>query len=92
MEDHEFCDDCKGCRPALAAVDLETGEVGGQVPDSDPAMVIINELWDNETTYAQRKAFIEVTLHNSQIPVETNLATQVMTMIEDAISGIRVKD
>ncbi len=69
----------------MAAMDLETGEVGGAIPDSDPTMVVINELWDNETTYAQRKAFIEVTLRNSQIPVEQNLAKQVMTMIEEAM-------
>ena len=80
MDDHEFCDDCFGCRPAIATVNPDN-TVGPPMPQDHPAMVKINKYWDNETTYAQRKAFIEVTLHNSRISVEMKLANQVMERI-----------
>ena len=79
MEDHEFCDTCPGCRPALATLD------GRKVPDDDPKMVIINELWDTQTTYAQRRAFIEVTLKNSRNSIDVKLCQQVMDKIQEAL-------
>lgn len=80
MEDHEFCDDCPGCRPAMA--DVKTGEVLG---NNTPTMQIVNRIWDNETTYAERKAFIEVTLHNFRQPHELRLAQKVMSQIQVAL-------
>lgn len=53
MEDHEFCDNCPGCRPAM--LDMQTNK---PVPRNDPKMQIVDKIWDNETTYAERKAFI----------------------------------
>lgn len=79
MEDHEFCDTCPGCRPALTTLD------GRNVPDDDPKMVIINELWDTQTTYAQRRAFIEVTLKNSRNSIDVKLCRQVMDKIQEAL-------
>lgn len=76
MEDHEFCDDCDGCRPAIASVDPKTG-MAAPMPQDHPVMVAINEYWDNDTHYAQRKAFIEVTLHNSRLPNEMKLFQEV---------------
>lgn len=83
MEDHEFCDDCPGCRPAM--LDMKTGK---PMPNDHPAMVEINRLWDNETTYAQRKAFIEVTLHNSRQPHEMRLFGEVQEMMQEALSKL----
>jgi hypothetical protein len=79
MEDHEFCDSCPGCRPALATLD------GKKVPDDDPKMVVINKLWDTQTTYAQRRAFIEVTLKNSRKPNDMRLCQEVMIKIQETL-------
>lgn len=72
MEDHAFCDHCPGCRPAI--LNVQTGE---SLPPDDPIMIAVNQIWDKETTYAQRKAFIEVTLHNSRTPYDMELFQQV---------------
>ncbi len=83
MEDHEFCDDCSGCRPAL--LDMETQQA---LVHDDPIMVAVNNLWDNDTTYAQRRAFIEVTLHNSRVPQDMALAAQVSEKIGLVCKGL----
>ena len=80
MPEHEFCDDCPGCRPAL--LDVKTGKV--MAPD-DPVMTKINDVWDNETTYAQRRAFIEVTLHNSRNPVDMKRFEEVVRMSQNVM-------
>lgn len=80
MPDHEFCDDCPGCRPAM--LDMKTGEV---LAADNPIMVKVNEIWDHQTTYAQRRSFIEVTLHNSQNLVDLQRMEEVSKMIEEAI-------
>ncbi len=82
MEDHEFCDKCEGCRPAM--LDPRTGV---KVPDTDPMMVSVNRAWDNETTFAQRKAFIEVTLKNCRNPVELRLYQEVVEIIKAALNN-----
>lgn len=79
LEDHEFCDNCPGCRPAI--LDMRTRRPLG--PDT-PEMKAVNEVWDKDTTYAQRRAYIEVTLHNSRQPGELRLAEQVMAKIQQA--------
>jgi len=83
MEDHEFCDDCPGCRPAM--IDAETGKV--MSPDSRE-MQIVNQVWDNETTYAERKAFIEVTLKNSRLPNEMKLFEAVGEKMKRALENV----
>ena len=75
LEDHEFCDNCPGCRPAL--IDVETMQ---KVPDNHRFMTSVNKIWDNDTTYAQRRAFIEVTLHNSRNPQDLRLTEEVVMM------------
>ncbi len=82
MEDHEFCDTCPGCRPAMA--DVKTGKVMSR---DHPTMVVVDRVWDNETTYAQRKAFIEVTLHNSRKPEDMKLFQEVAQLIQEAINA-----
>lgn len=77
LEDHEFCDDCPGCRPAL--LDLDTKQ---PLASDHPTMKLVNEVWDDESSYAERKAFIEVTLHNSKIPVEIKLFQQLWRKIQ----------
>lgn len=80
MENHEFCDNCHGCRPALA--DPKTMQ---PLPLDHPIMVKVDELWDNETTYDQRKAFIEVTLHNSRTENDMRLAEEVISKIKNVL-------
>lgn len=70
---HEFCDHCPGCRPAL--IDVNTGKV---LADDSETMRHVNRVWDHETTYAERKAFIAVTLHNSRAPADVRLAQSVI--------------
>lgn len=76
---HEFCDHCPGCRPAL--VDLKTGNA--MAADSE-IMILVNRVWNTETTYAERKAFIDVTVHNSVKPDDFRLASGIMAKIERA--------
>lgn len=80
MEYHEFCDDCPGCRPAI--LDLQTQQA---MSDDSPVMKAINEMWDKDTTYAQRRAYIEVTLHNSENPVDRSRATEVVEKIKEVM-------
>lgn len=75
---HAFCDTCPGCRPAL--LDAKTGEA---LPAESPIMIKINRLWDRETTYAERKAFVDVTVHNSRAPEDMRLASSVIRKIEE---------
>lgn len=82
MEDHEFCDDCPGCRPAL--LDVENQK---QLPDDDPIMIEVNKIWDGETTYAQRRAFIKVTLHNSRNAMDVARFQEVTQKIEIACAA-----
>lgn len=77
MEDHEFCDNCSGCRPSL--IDTKTKQ---RMADDNPIMIKINQIWDNETTYAQRRAFIKVTLHNSRNLVDLRRMQEVVQMFE----------
>jgi hypothetical protein len=56
-------------------MNAETGEV---MSDDDPVMIRVNKIWNNETTYEMRKAFIEVTLHNSRDERDLSLANQVV--------------
>ena len=88
MEDHEFCDDCEGCRPAIATVDPKTGEVGPSMPRDTPQMQAIDAYWDNETSYAQRKPFIEFTLHNRREPVLVERAQQVMSKVQQILKEL----
>lgn len=76
---HEFCDSCPGCRPALA----EVADDGSLVPFhwSDPAAVETDRYWKRETTYAQRRAYINFTVNNSRDPRDMKLASQVAQRI-----------
>lgn len=79
MPPHEFCDHCEGCRPAL--MDITTGQV---LADDSPLMIEINRIWDKETTYAERKAFIDVSVHNSRKSDDMRLAHAVIAKISQA--------
>jgi len=65
---HEFCDHCPGCRPG--GLDTRTGK---PLPDDEEPMLTINRVWRSQTSYAERKAFIEVCLHNSRDPENIRL-------------------
>jgi hypothetical protein len=56
-----------------------------KVPDTDPMMIAINRIWDEDTTFAQRRAYIEVTLKNSRDPHNMRLATEVVEMIKTVL-------
>ena len=83
MEDHEFCDSCPGCRPAM--LDMKTGQ---PLPDDDPIMVAVNRAWDTQTSFAQRRAYIEVTLKNSRDPETMKLAQEAMQTVVAAARGV----
>ena len=81
-ETHAFCDHCPGCRPAL--LDAATGQV---LPEHSPLMQAVNRVWNTQTSYAERKAFIEVTLRNSRSAADLQLAAAVMAKIKRAMSS-----
>lgn len=76
---HEFCDHCPGCRPAL--IDTATGQ---PLPDDSPVVLTVNKIWNTQTSYAEREAFINVTLHNSQATDAIMLAAGVARKFSDA--------
>jgi hypothetical protein len=79
LENHDFCDHCPGCRPAL--IDLKTGQL---MPPDSPVMIAINRIWNTQTTYAERKAFVEVTVHNSRKPEDLRMGQAVMQRFAEA--------
>lgn len=78
---HDFCDHCPGCRPAI--VNIETGEV---LAEDSPQMIEVNRIWSHETTYAERKAYIAMTAHNSRAPEDMRLAMRIMEKFQAALS------
>ena len=54
------------------------------LPNDHPLMVEINRIWDSDTTYAQRRAFIEVTLKNSRNSHDLQLANEVVEKFSKA--------
>jgi hypothetical protein len=83
LEHHEFCDHCPGCRPVL--LDVNTGQ---PLPADSPSMVKVDQVWASETTYEERKAFIEVTLHSSRSSNDLRLANQVGEKIKAGLAGL----
>lgn len=81
-QDHEFCDSCPGCRPAM--LDTETGQ---PLPDTHPMMLAANRVWDHGTTYKERKSFIEVTLHNSRKPRDLERCQRVVERVQKAFAN-----
>lgn len=77
---HEFCDLCPGCRPAL--FDAITGKV---LTADTPTMIVVNRVWDHDTTFEERKAFIAVTLHNSREPQDMARAGSVIKKFTAAL-------
>lgn len=74
---HEFCDTCPGCRPAL--MNLSTGTV---LAEDSPTMIAIMRMWREDTSYAERKAFIEVRVNNSRTSRNLILARGIVAKIE----------
>ena len=85
MSVHEFCDGCPGCRPAI--VDMQTMR---PIPPG-PTLDAINKMWDTETTYAQRKSFIEFTMRNSRAPDDVMRTAEVMEKIKAIMTAIPVR-
>lgn len=79
---HPFCDHCPGCQPAI--VDPVTGAV---LPETSHYMKAVMHVWRKETTYAQRKAYIDVTVHNSTVRGTLELAQEVVKKFEAALTG-----
>jgi hypothetical protein len=53
---------------------------GKPVPNDTPMMVVINQIWDSDTTYAQRRAFIAVTWKNYRGPLDVRFCQEVVGM------------
>jgi len=63
-DDHDFCDECPGCQPAI--IDPETGKL---MADDHPTAIEINKWWKTKTTYLERKAMI-IVWRNRKQPIE----------------------
>ncbi|MDD3473383.1 MAG: hypothetical protein PHS86_11415 [Syntrophaceae bacterium] len=87
LEDHEFCDDCPGCKPAI--LDMKTNR---PLPPDDPLMQAVMFMWQNGTTYQERKAYIEVTLHNSRSQSDLILANSVFHKIKEIIQQMKEQE
>lgn len=75
--DHEFCDECPLCRPAI--IDISTGR---EMSPDHKLMKAVNRIWDQHTTYEQRRAFIRVTRFNSREAADVLLFEEVVTKIK----------
>lgn len=87
LEEHEFCDDCPGCKPAI--LDIKTNK---PLPSDDPLMKAVMFMWKNGTTYQERKAYIEVTLHNSRLPSDLRLAGMVFEKIKEIMQQMKEQE
>lgn len=56
--------------------------------DDSPIMLAINRAWNHDTTYAERKAFIEVTLHNSRLEDDCRMAAAVAAKFRTALEAM----
>lgn len=74
----EFSDTCPGCRPAM--LDMQTRR---RLPDSDPLMRIVNDLW-SKTTLEERQAWHRVCCQNSRAPRDMLFASGFAQKIQDA--------
>ena len=45
-------------------------------------MLAVNRIWNTQTSYAERKAFIEVTVNNSRDPADLRLVQAVAAKFE----------
>ena len=70
---HEFCDNCPDCRPIL--MNIETNET---CIEDNPAVIRMNDVWKNHSTFEQRKSFMEVMVHDSKDPTDLRNAIQLM--------------
>ena len=84
LENHEFCDHCLGCRPVV--IDISTGQ---PFADDSAVMLEVNRLWNNRTSYAERKAFIDITVHNSRKSKDMRLAAPFLEQIAHVIKTIK---
>lgn len=79
---HIFSDTCPDCTPAI--LNVTTGAV---VPATDPMMIAVMRVWRGKTTLAQRRAYINVTVHNSTRAEDQRLCQQVMSLIAAAMEA-----
>ena len=80
---HQFCDHCPGCRPAL--IQPATGKV---FADDSPEMLAVMKIWNHNTTYSERKAFINVTVNNSRKSEDLKLSRTIMAKIHSALADL----
>lgn len=85
MENHEFSDHCPGCRPEI--LDLVTCR---PLSNDSPIMIAVNHMWNNNTSYQERKAYVEVTLHNSRLLSDLILANSVFTKIKKVMENCQL--
>lgn len=76
MGRHEYREDCPDCQPAL--VDPSTGEVMSKTSEE---MVRIMKMWWKRP-FEERRAYMNVTLHNSRLPADIILAEAIVRRIQ----------
>lgn len=85
IDDHDFCDTCPLCRPAM----IELQQPGAQRPDVKKLKKqkrVIDRVWDFDTSYDQRRAFILVTRNRSTDSADVELCRQVNEKIQAALA------
>lgn len=79
---HRYDPDCPHCRPVI--FHQLTGQV---LPDDSPEMQVVNAIWDS-SPFAQREAFINVTVHNSSDVTDVTLATALTDRLRIAVNEV----
>jgi hypothetical protein len=90
-----FDDECQDCKPAM--IKLKTGPDGepirqadgslvvdGIVPDNDPAMIAILDVWA-KTTLKERQVYHRVCCQNSQHPTDLQVFREIGKRLRNAL-------
>lgn len=78
MPTHQF--DNTRCRPAM--LDPKTQQ---SLPDDDPTMIIVNRIWDEQTSLAIKEAWHRVCCCNSRDASDLELASAFSRRINEAL-------
>jgi hypothetical protein len=86
-EIHDFCDTCPDCRPAI--LDVNTGQ---RLAAGHPVFDAVMRVWDNDTSYEERRAFITVTTNKPYGAAEEKLFDQLNNKFRAALDHIKKEE
>lgn len=80
---HEYDDNCHGCQPVM--IDARTGEV---LPDDNPKMQTLLQVWKEQTTLEERRAYHRTLFQGSMNQKDHKIAQKVAARMQIALEGM----